>query len=169
MINSSVKKFKEKWEINKNWQLIFPSIGFIICLYSGIKLSFKYLNFDLIYILLIGVVLGFVIVKLCIFFIKRLESKWIVNQRWELIRIFIVFGLTGSSSVFIGRPVIKFLGISKDNLNILFYWIIFVIISLLFYQIFLLLLGFIFGQFKFFWDFEKKMLIRIGLGKYVKK
>ena len=169
MINNSVKKFKEKWEINKNWQLIFPSIGLIICVYSGIKLSFKYLNFDQISNLLIGVALGFIIVKLCVFFIKKLESKWIVNQRWELIRIFIVFGLTGSSSVFIGRPVIKFLGISKENLNILLYWIIFVIISLLFYQIFLLLLGFFFGQFKFFWDFEKRMLRRIGLGKYIKK
>ena len=169
MINNSVKKFKKKWEINYNWQLIFPSIGLIICIYSGIKLSFKYLNFDLIINLLIGVVLGFVIVKLCLFFINKLESKWIVKQRWELIRIFIVFGLTGSSSVFIGRPIIKFIGISKENLNVLLYWTIFVIISLLFYQIFLLLLGFIFGQFKFFWDFEKKMLIRIGLGKYVKK
>tara|TARA_B100001063_G_scaffold238337_1_gene260406 strand:- start:373 stop:882 length:510 start_codon:yes stop_codon:yes gene_type:complete len=169
MINNSLKKFKEKWEINNNWQLMFPLIGFIICICSGIKLSFKYLNFDLIFNLFIGLLLGFIIIKICIFFIKKLENKWVVNQRWELTRIFIVFGITGSSSVFIGRPVIKFLGISKDNLNILFYWIIFVLISLLFYQVFLLLWGFIFGQFKFFWDFEKKMLKRIGLGKFIKK
>jgi hypothetical protein len=32
------------------------------------------------------------------------------------------------------------------------------------YQVLLVFFGFIFGQFKFFWNFEKKMLSRMGLG-----
>ena len=36
------------------------------------------------------------------------------------------------------------------------------------YQILILIVGFLFGQFKFFWDFEKKMLFRLGLKKRVK-
>jgi len=36
------------------------------------------------------------------------------------------------------------------------------------YQITLPLVGWLFGQFKFFWDFEKKMLQRMGLGRFFK-
>jgi len=32
------------------------------------------------------------------------------------------------------------------------------------YQVLLVLIGFIFGQFSFFWKFEKKMLERLKLG-----
>jgi hypothetical protein len=100
--------------------------------------------------------------------IQKLENKWVVDQRWELIRIFIVFAFTGSSSVFVGRPFIKWIGITKDNLYPLFYWILFIVISLFFYQLLLVVFGWLFGQFKFFWNFEKNMLRRFGLGKFLK-
>jgi len=32
------------------------------------------------------------------------------------------------------------------------------------YQVLLVFVGFVFGEFKFFWEFEKKMLYRIKLG-----
>ena len=84
-----------------------------------------------------------------------------------MIRVFLVFAITGSSSMFIGRPIIKLIGITKENLNPFIYWILFIIIGLVFYQILLVFFGFLFGQFKFFWEFEKKMLKRFGLGKFV--
>jgi hypothetical protein len=96
-----------------------------------------------------------------------LENKWIVEQRWEIIRIFIVFAITGSSSLFIGRPIIYAIGITKENLNPFLYWILFIIIGLVFYQILLVTFGWLFGQFKFFWEFEKKMLKRFGLGRFL--
>ena len=34
-----MKKFKEKWEIQQNWQLIFPFFGLIGLIYSGYKIS----------------------------------------------------------------------------------------------------------------------------------
>ena len=100
--------------------------------------------------------------------ISKLEPKWVVDQRWELIRIFIVFAFTGSSSVVVGRPFIKMLGITQENLHPFFYWILFITVSLFFYQVLLVLFGWVFGQFKFFWDFEKKMLRRFGLSKFLK-
>ena len=106
--------------------------------------------------------------KVVLYAIQKLENKWVVDQRWVLIRIFIVFAFTGSSSVFVGRPFIKWIGITKDNLYPLFYWILFIIISLFFYQLLLVVFGWLFGQFKFFWNFEKKMLRRFGLGKFLK-
>lgn len=162
-----MEDFKKQWQITKNWQLIFPLTGLILSIFFGTKLSFKILNQNFILEIIVGILLGILIVKLCIFFINKLEKKWIVNQRWELIRIFLIFALTGSSSVFVGRPFIKLLGVSKDNLHISVYYALFIVISLVFYQILLLLWGWILGQFDFFWRFEKKMLKRLGLKKFI--
>ena len=86
-----------------------------------------------------------------------------------MIRVFLVFSITGSISVFAGRPFIKFIGITKDNLNPFIYWILFVFIAMLFYQIFLVIIGWLFGQFQFFWNFEKKTLSRFGLIRFLDK
>ena len=37
-----MKKFKERWEIQHNWQLIFPLFGIISLVYSAYKLSFVF-------------------------------------------------------------------------------------------------------------------------------
>ena len=92
-----------------------------------------------------------------------LEKKWVLDYRWEMIRVFIVFAITGSSSVFVGRPIMKLIGITKENLNPILYWVLFIIVGLIFYQILLVTLGWLFGQYAFFWEFEKKMLRRFGL------
>lgn len=160
-----MQKFKEHWQIQHNWQLLFPLLGIIGVVYSSYRLS-KMLTKDYSFFLNISValVMSFLIIKLCLFIFKKLENKWIVQYRWEMIRIFIVFAITGSSSMFVGRPIIKLLGIEKENLNIFLYWFLFITISLIFYQILLIIFGWLFGQFQFFWNFEKKMLSRMGLG-----
>jgi len=84
-----------------------------------------------------------------------------------MIRVFMVFAITGSSSLFVGRPIIKLIGVTKENLNPVVYWVLFIIIGLIFYQILLVTFGFLFGQFKFFWEFEKKMLRRFGLKRFL--
>ena len=35
-----MKKFKKKWEITKNWQLLFPLLGLAILGYSSFKRTF---------------------------------------------------------------------------------------------------------------------------------
>lgn len=162
-----MKTFKSTWEIKQNWQLLFPLIGIGFLGYSAFKLT-SLLPFSEVYTTLaISLVVFYVLLKTVMFAISKLESKWIVNQRWELIRIFIVFAFTGSSSVLIGRPIIEWLGITQDNLHPLLYWILFITISLFFYQVLLVLIGWVFGQFQFFWNFEKKMLRRFGLGRFL--
>tara|TARA_B100000767_G_scaffold2064_1_gene2068 strand:- start:2925 stop:3449 length:525 start_codon:yes stop_codon:yes gene_type:complete len=173
-----MKRFKENWEITQNWQLLFPLIGVIFLGYSSFKLvkliPANWFNptdsYFLPYLIFIICCVGiyYFCLKTVLYAIHKLENKWVVNQRWELIRIFIVFAFTGSSSVFVGRPIIEFIGITKDNLYPIFYWFLFIFISLFFYQILLLVFGWLFGQFKFFWGFEKKMLKRFGLGKFLK-
>ncbi|TYB76204.1 DUF6787 family protein [Bizionia myxarmorum] len=163
-----MKKFKESWEIQHNWQLLFPALGLIGLLYSCFKLAGLFpfsenINFLLLYISILFVIL----LKIILWLFKKLETRWIVTYRWEIIRIFIVFAITGSSSLLIGRPIIKYIGITKENLNPLLYWLLFIIIGLIFYQILLVTYGWLFGQFKFFWEFEKKMLRRFGLKRFL--
>lgn len=168
-MKNRIKRFKSTWEISQNWQLIYPLLGVLSGYYLSYRLVTKLLQTSTIIQLALSLVLGYVVLKFCVFCIRKLESKWKVQQRWELIRIFIIFAITGSSSVFVGRPIIKILGVSVENLGSVLYWIIFVVVSLIFYQVLLVFWGFVLGQFTFFWNFEKKMLRRFGLGRFLDK
>lgn len=160
--------FKSRWEIQHNWQLLFPLIGSIGLLYSGYKIALAFTKaYSTVLTLVLSLLIAFILLKFVLFIFKKLENKWKVDYKWEMIRIFIVFAITGSSSMLIGRPIIKFLGITKDNLNPVLYWILFIFIGLIFYQLLLVTFGWLFGQFKFFWEFEKKMLRRFGLGRFL--
>ena len=103
---------------------------------------------------------------------EKLKTRWGISSNKQLIIIFIVFAITGSSSVYVTTPLLEVLGITKDNfsnypLGNLLYYILKIIAVFPMYQILLVSLGWIFGQFSFFWAFEKKMLSRIGLKRFV--
>lgn len=159
--------FKQNWQIQKNWQLLFPVLGILILGYCSYKLADVIVGDINLFLVLIGSVVIFsLLLKLILFLFKKLERKWILDYRWEMIRVFIVFSITGSSSVFVGKPVIALIGITKDNLNTAVYWTLYIIVGLIFYQVLLVFYGWLFGQFKFFWEFEKKMLSRFGFKRF---
>lgn len=163
-----MEKFKKQWEIQHNWQLLFPFFGLLALGYSAFKLSNAFLkDYPIAFSIVATVPVLYSLLKLTLFIFKKLENKWILDYKWEMIRVFIVFAITGSSSMLIGRPIMKLIGITKENLNPMLYWILFIIIGLIFYQILLVFFGWLFGQFKFFWEFEKKMLRRFGLKRFV--
>jgi len=159
-----VQKFKTQWEIKSNWQLIFPLFGIIGLIYSSYKLSTLFIKESLAINSILTIVIAFILLKFTLVLFKKLEKKWDLEYRWEMIRVFIVFAITGSSSVVVGRPILKLIGITKDNLQPFIYWTLFILISFIFYQILLVVIGWLFGQHNFFWSFEKKMLSRMGLG-----
>ena len=163
-----MKKFKEHWEIQENWQLIFPLIGLILLGYSAFKLATLVTGNSSPSVTILASLGITFLLKACLFLFQKLEKKWVVQYKWEMIRIFIVFTLTGSSAVFIGRPIIKLLGITQANLGI-FYWLFNILLCIIFYQILLVVFGWLLGQFTFFWEFEKKMLRRFGLGRFLIK
>ncbi len=94
---------------------------------------------------------------------NKLKQRWGIETNFQLTIIFIVFALTGSASAWLSKPFCIWLGITKGDLG---YWFTPVRLLLIFpiYQVLLVLIGFLFGQFKFFWAFEKKMLMRLGFG-----
>ena len=94
---------------------------------------------------------------------QKLKERWGVQSNFQLTIIFIVFAITGSASAWLSKPFCLWLGITKEDLG---FWFTPVRLILIFpiYQVLLVLIGFLFGQFKFFWTFEKKMLRSMGMG-----
>ena len=164
-----LENFKKKWEITSNWQLIFPFLGIIGLFYSSYKLATIFTIDSLIFNIAITIALSFILLKFTLFLFKKLEKKWELTYRWEMIRVFIVFAITGSSSAIVGRPFLKIVGITNDNLQPVLYWVLYVLISFIFYQFLLITIAWLFGQFKFFWNFEKKMIRKLRLGFLLNK
>lgn len=98
---------------------------------------------------------------------NKLKERWGITSNFQGAVILFVFSITGSASLYISRPIIGELGITKENLPIILYLILFILISFISYQIMLVLFGWLFGQFNFFWKMEKKMLIRIGFKRFL--
>lgn len=100
---------------------------------------------------------------------ERLKERWGIQNNWQLLVIFWVFAITGSASVYVAKPFLSWIGLSREAFPISWWsaWVYYSLRILLifpFYQILLVFFGWLFGQFAFFWNFEKKMLRRIGLG-----
>lgn len=94
--------------------------------------------------------------------LNKLKKRWEVSSNFEVLIIFTVFAITGSTSAYLSKPFTNGLGITKEA----FGWIaipIRLIIIFPIYQVLLVLIGSIFGQFRFFWKFEKKILKRMRL------
>lgn len=100
---------------------------------------------------------------------SKLKERWGIDSNWSLLAIFIVFAINGSFAAWVAKPVCSFLGLSKDVLNPWLYWPLRILLIFPIYQLTLPIVGWCFGQFKFFWEFEKKFLSRIGLGFLFKK
>jgi hypothetical protein len=100
---------------------------------------------------------------------NRLKEKWGIESNFQIIVIFIVFAITGSASVYVAKPFLAWVGIDRANFpdawwSGVVYWSMRILIIFPIYQVLLVFFGWLFGQFQFFWGFEKKMLQRMGLG-----
>ena len=94
--------------------------------------------------------------------LKTIKDKWGISSNIQLLTIFLVFGVTGSLSAYISQPLLNFIGIDRMTISSWIYWPIRILIIFPVYQILIVAIGSLFGQFRFFWEFEKKMLARLG-------
>jgi hypothetical protein len=97
---------------------------------------------------------------------KKLKEKWGITSTSQLIIILIVFSVTGSIAVWIARPLLDLVGLDKATLSPWIFWPIRVSIIFPIYQVLIVIIGALFGQFRFFWNFEKKMLVRLGFKSF---
>ena len=98
---------------------------------------------------------------------KKLKERWGIEHNWEVIVILIVFSVTGSTASYIGKPILNYLNITTESFGSFGYWVARILILFIMYQFLLVFFGWLFGQHKFFWNFEKKMLRRLGLKRFV--
>ena len=92
--------------------------------------------------------------------VNKLKKIFKATDNSHLFIIFLVFGISGSLSVIISEPIIKLLQINELVDNYILYLTIRILIIFPVYQVVLLFVGTLFGQYRYFLDFEKKMLMR---------
>lgn len=97
---------------------------------------------------------------------NKLKERWGIESNLQIAIIFMVFAITGSTASYIGKPILAFLNITPDTFHALIYWSLRILILFVMYQCLLVFFGWLFGQYSFFWNFEKKMLSRIGLKRF---
>lgn len=93
--------------------------------------------------------------------VGKLEKRWKVS-RMQVFIILVVFACTGFTVMFLKRPIVSFF--AEGGEKSLLFSVIYYILILPVYNLILLVYGFIFGQFKFFWAFEKRFFRRM-IGK----
>ena len=106
-------------------------------------------------------------------YFSQLKKKWGVSSNFQLIIIFIVFGITGSLSVRLGEPLLNLIKLVPEKFEAIpfgkiIYWTIRIIVIFPLYQVILILVGAVFFQFRFFWNFEKRILKKIGFKRFFK-
>ena len=95
---------------------------------------------------------------------EKLKQRWGIENNWAVAAIFIVFAINGSFAAWVAKPVTVFLGLNPETISAIIYWPLRILLIFPIYQLTLPIVGWFFGQFKFFWAFEKKFLSRLGLG-----
>jgi hypothetical protein len=91
--------------------------------------------------------------------LQKLKSRWKVDSIYQVIIILVVFACTGFTVLFIKRPLFNYW--FGDGPMPLWASVVYYILILPVYNLLLLSYGFILGQFRFFWEFEKRFINRL--------
>ena len=97
--------------------------------------------------------------------IDKLVKKFQANSIQHLLIIFIIFALSGSGSLFISSPILEALSLEELISYYPLYIFVRIIIIIPIYQLLLIIIASLFGQFNYFWRFEKKFLKRLKIIK----
>ena len=89
--------------------------------------------------------------------LKKLKEKWGISTPFQMIIVFVVFGVTGSVAAKISGPIVSLLPI--DNLPGLIYWPLRLLIIFPVYQVLLIWFGFMFGAVVSVLTFKKDKFI----------
>lgn len=85
---------------------------------------------------------------------QRMKDRWGVST-WGVIAILLAFSLAGSTVIRITRPVLDH--ILPPGVPRWLWWTARIVIIVPLYQVILVVYGTLLGQFRFFWEKEKKM------------
>lgn len=100
---------------------------------------------------------------------KKLKARWGITSNFQLVIIFIVFAINGSLSAKISSFLLDQIGMTKENTNLLLYYVILLVLVLPLYPFMLMFFGWLFGQSAFFTPFGKRMIKSMKMGFLVPK
>lgn len=86
---------------------------------------------------------------------EKLKRRWNIASNFQVIIIMVIFAITGSTTVIVKKLIFDLIGITPETRL----WVevpVYIAVILTVYNILLQLVGWLFGQFKFFLNFEKK-------------
>lgn len=89
---------------------------------------------------------------------QRLSDRWGVSPARVLI-ILLVFACTGFTVLFLKKPIVAYF--TGEGEQSLLFTVLYYILILPVYNVLLLIYGALFGQFNFFWAFEKRFFDRL--------
>ncbi len=99
---------------------------------------------------------------------EKLKERWGINSNWQILLILLAFSVNGTIAVQLANPVTNIFGLHRGVTSGFIYWPFRILLIFPIYQFTLVFVGAAFGQFKFFWNMEKKMLKRIGFKRFFK-
>ena len=97
--------------------------------------------------------------------LKKITDKFHARSFKHLIIIFLVFALSGSASLLMSSSVLTAINL-KELINFYpLYLLVRIILLIPIYQLVLIIIATLFGEFRYFWNFEKKFFKRLRLIK----
>ena len=97
--------------------------------------------------------------------LQKTIDKFHAKSFKHLIIIFLVFALSGSASLLMSSSVLTAINL-KELINFYpLYLLVRIILLIPIYQLVLIIIATLFGEFRYFWNFEKKFFKRLRLIK----
>ena len=97
--------------------------------------------------------------------LQKIIDKFHAKSFKHLIIIFVVFALSGSTSLLMSSLILTAINL-KDLINFYpLYLLVRIILLIPIYQLVLIIIATLFGEFRYFWNFEKKFFKRLRLIK----
>ena len=91
--------------------------------------------------------------------LEKLKKRWNIESNLQIVVLLFVFAISGISTLYARKGIFYLIGVNTETSI----WIIipmYILIIFPVYQIIFLIVGALFGQFKFVWEFEKKVFGR---------
>ena len=92
----------------------------------------------------------------------KLKKKWKVESNLQLFLILCTFAVTGTLTAFISRQITAWVGFDQQTWW-LWPFLVRATVLIFGYQVIILIISVFFGQFRFFWNYEKKILMWMGV------
>ena len=97
-------------------------------------------------------------------FFEKIKERWGITSNWRLIKIFLIFSLTGMSAVQIRKLIFPFIGIGADTPTLLYILLWLVLITPAYY-FFMVIFSILLGEKDFFFGMMGKTFSRFSTKK----